>query len=109
MTASLLTLPRGASSRIGTTIAWNLFLRPELNRYLVHFKTPTDMTLLSLTQAARELGLSFSTIYSWHSRGYIPSVPVGENRVAITSNTFRRLRAVLEAEGQAGVRDGLVA
>ena len=62
----------------------------------------------SIPQLARKLDVPYPTLYGWLRRGLLPTVTVGQNRVAVTDKTASLLRAVLETEGSEGVRRGLL-
>jgi predicted site-specific integrase-resolvase len=66
------------------------------------------MKIHSLPQAAEALGVNYVALWRWAKAGRVPTVEVGRNRLGITDDDLRTLRAVLEVEGREGVLDGLL-
>lgn len=61
----------------------------------------------AMTDAAEELGVPRRTVYFWLSKGLVPTVRLSENRVVMTGQQMRLVRAVLKSEGRKGILSGL--
>ena len=62
--------------------------------------------ILTVTQAAKELGIPRRSMYSYLERDLLPFKRLSEKRIVLTREQVNQIAEVLENEGRQGIRKG---